>query len=88
MNVYFVLHANQFSSEVFKIMFATSYLKETTFDWVQSHVKDYFKNSKSKRKNETFQIFYNFINMTIAIKETFENKNENKMNERKLLILR
>ena len=28
MSVYFMLHANQFSSEVFKMLFATSYLKK------------------------------------------------------------
>ena len=88
MNVYFILHANQFSSEIFKMLFTTSYLKEATLDWVQSRVKDYFKNSKSKRKIETFQIFYNFINITIVIKEAFEDKNENKIKKRKLLILR
>ena len=87
-NVYFLLHTNQFSSEVFKILFASSYMRKTIFDWVQSRVKDYFKNSKSKREIETFQIFYNFINMIIIIKKVFEDKNENKMNERKLLILR
>ena len=83
-----MLHANQFSSEAFKVLFATSYLEETTFDWMQSRMKDYFKNSKSKRKIKTSQIFHNFINMTIVIKKTFEDKNENKMNERKLLILK
>ena len=88
MSVYFVMHANQFSSEAFKVLFATSYMKEAIFDWMQSRVKDYFKNSKLKRKIETFQIFYNFINLIIVIKKAFENKDENKVNEKKLLILR
>ena len=88
MSVYFMLHANQFSSETFKMLFATSYLEETTLDWVQSRVKDYFRNSKSKREIETSQIFHNFINMTIAIKKAFEDNDEDRVNERRLLILR
>ena len=88
MNVYFMLHANQFFSEAFKILFTTFYLEKTVLDWVQSRVKDYLINSKSKRKNETSQIFYNFNNMIVVIKEAFEDNDEDKMNERKLLILR
>ena len=87
MSVYFVMHANQFSSETFKVLFATSYMKKTTLDWVQSRVKDYLKNSKLERKIETSQKFYNFINLIIVIKKAFEDKNENKVSERKLLIL-
>ena len=83
-----MLHANQFSSETFKMLFATSYLEKTILDWMQSRMKDYLRNSKSKREIETFQIFHNFINMTIVIKKAFEDKNENRVNERKLLILR
>ena len=83
-----MLHANQFSSEVFKMLFATLYLKEAILDWMQSRVKDYLRISKSKKEIETFQIFHNFINMTIAIKKAFEDNDEDKMNERKLLILR
>ena len=88
MSVYFMLHANQFSSETFKMLFATSYLEEAILDWMQSRMKDYLKNSKSKREIETSQIFHNFINMTIAIKKAFENNDEDKVNERRLLILR
>ena len=88
MSVYFMLHANQFSNEVFKMLFATSYLIKTTLDWVQSRVKDYLKNLKTKRETKTSQIFHNFINMTIAIKKAFEDNDEHKVNKRKLLILR
>ena len=55
---------------------------------MQFRVKDYLISSKSERKNETFQIFYNFSNMIMIIKEAFEDSDENKMNEKKLLILR
>ena len=55
---------------------------------MQSCVKDYLINPKLERKNETFQIFYNFSNMIVIIKEAFEDNDENKMNERRLLILK
>ena len=88
MNVYFMLHANQFLSETFKILFATFYPKEAAFDWVQSRVKNYSINPKSERKSETSQIFYSFSNMIVVIKKAFEESNEDKVNKRKLLILR
>ena len=83
-----MLHANQFLSEVFKVLFATFYLEETALDWMQPCVKDYLINSKLKKKSETFQIFYNFSNMIVIIKEAFEDSDENKMNEKRLLILK
>ena len=55
---------------------------------MQSRVKDYLINSKSKRENETFQIFHNFNDMIVIIKKAFEDSDEDKMNEKKLLILR
>ena len=88
MSVYFMLHANQFLNETFKVLFATFYLKKAAFNWMHSCMKDYLINPKSKRKNETFQIFHNFSNMIVIIKKAFENNDENKMNERKLLILK
>ena len=88
MSVYFMLHANQFLRKAFKVLFATFYLEETVLDWVQLRVKDYLINSKSEKESETFQIFHNFSNMVLVIKETFENNDEDRMNERRLLILR
>ena len=88
MHVYFTLHLNQFSSEAFKILFATFYLREATLDWMQLRVKNYLNNSKSDRKEEISQIFHSFSNMIVVIKKTFEDNDEDKMIEKKLLILR
>ena len=55
---------------------------------MQSRVKDYLINSESEKKSETSQIFHNFSNMIVIIKKAFENSDEDKMNEKRLLILR
>ena len=55
---------------------------------MQSCVKDYLNNPKSDRKEEISQIFHSFSNMIVVIKEAFENNDEDKMIEKKLLILR
>ena len=88
MHVYFTLHTNQFPSEAFKILFATFYLEETVLDWVQFRVKDYLNNSKSDRQKKISQIFHSFNNMIVVIKKAFEDNDEDKMIEKKLLILK
>ena len=88
MNVYFMLHANQFLSKAFKVLFATFYLEKAAFDWVQPRVKDYLINSKSERESETSQIFHSFSNMIVIIKKAFGDSDEDKMNKKRLLILR
>ena len=88
MHVYFTLHANQFPSEAFKVLFATFYLREAALDWVQPRVKDYLNNPESDREEKIFQIFYSFSNMIVAIKEAFEDNDEDRMIEKRLLILR
>ena len=88
MSVYFILHTYQFPNEAVKVLFATLYLGGAALNWVQPRIEDYLSNPDNKREEETKQIFYNFNNLITVIKEAFGDNNEDRVTERRLIVLR
>ena len=55
---------------------------------MQPRLEDFLENDNKKQKQETQQMFYNFDNFCIYIKEIFGNQNENKTIKKQFLILK
>ena len=62
----------QFQTEN-KFMFAATYLQEDIFDWVQTHLKNFLKNSWVKQEDIINKIFDTFIEFKKHIQILFEN---------------
>ena len=77
-----------FPTEKNKILFAISYFDGTVFNWVQPRLENFLENENKKQKQEKQQMFYEFDNFYIYIKEVFRNQNENKTIEKQFLILK
>ena len=61
----------QFQTEN-EFMFAAIYLQEDTFDWVQTHLKNFLKNSQIKCEDITNKIFNQFSDFKKHIQILFE----------------
>ena len=61
----------QFQTEN-KFMFAVTYLWGDVFDWVQTHLKDFLKNSQVKHEDITNEIFNQFDDFKRHIWVLFE----------------
>ena len=61
----------QFQTEN-KFMFSAIYLQGDVFDWVQTHLKDFLKNSQTKCKDITNKIFNQFSGFKKHIQVFFE----------------
>ena len=55
-----------------KFMFAVIYLQEDIFNWVQTHLKNFLKNSWAKHENIMNEIFDQFDDFKKHIQKLFE----------------
>ena len=56
-------------------MFVATYLQEDTFDWVQTHLKNFLENSQVKHKDIMNEIFNQFSDFKKHIQKLFEDIN-------------
>ena len=56
-------------------MFAAIYLQEDVFNWVQTHLKDFLKNSQVKHEDIMNEIFNQFSGFKKHIQVLFEDIN-------------
>ena len=84
MLLHFYCFSQLFLNEKRKVLYALFYTKELTSTWTQHWVSNFLQNIVNERKNEINQIFYNFENLTIVLKEAFEIKNLKQAAEVKL----
>ena len=75
MLLYFYCFSQLFSNEKRKVLYALFYTEELALIWAQYRVSNFLQNIVNKRKNKTNQIFYDFENLTTALKKAFEIKN-------------
>ena len=68
-------------------MFAATYLQDDTFNQMQSHLKDFLKNSHSKREDNINKIFNKFSEFKKQIRIVSKEVNTKCTTERKLMSL-
>ena len=88
MFIQFMMNESQYKNEAAKILYVSSFLKESVLEWMQSRLDDYIINFHSKRKEETQQIFHHFENFVVKLKRIFENSKEKATTRRKLFKLK
>ena len=83
-----MMNESQYRNEAAKILYVSSFLKESALEWMQLKLDDYAINSHSERKEETQQIFHHFENFVVKLKRIFENSKEKAIIKRKLFKLK
>ena len=88
MFIQFMMNESQYRNELAKILYVSSFLKESALKWIQSRLDDYVINFYSKREKEIQQIFHHFENFVVKLKRIFENSEEKATTRRKLFKLK
>ena len=68
-------------------MFAATYLQNDIFDWIQSHLKDFLRNSHAKWEDIINKIFDKFSEFKKHIRIVCKDINTEYTAERKLMSL-
>ena len=85
MFIQFMMNESQYRNEAAKILYASSFLKESALEWIQSRLDDYIINPHSEREEKTQQIFHHFENFVVKLKRIFKDSEEEAITRRKLL---
>ena len=85
MFIQFMMNESQYRNEAAKILYVSSFLKESALKWMQSKLNDYAINFHSEREKKTQQIFHHFENFVVKLKRIFEDSEEKVITRRKLL---
>ncbi|KAF4426118.1 hypothetical protein F53441_14149, partial [Fusarium austroafricanum] len=90
MKAYFSLFPNGFSSPKAKMLFTVPLLQGTASNWFEPILKDYltYKHNEVAQEQETQNIFADWGNFEIALKDNFGMVNEERQAATKLIALR
>ena len=88
MSIQFMMNESQYRNEATKILYASSFLKGSALEWMQSRFDNYAINSHSEREKKTQQIFHHFENFVVKLKKIFEDSKEETIIKRELFKLK
>ena len=89
LDLYFGFNAHQFATPQDRVLYASSYLKGSAFDWFETYIRDFLdhQDQPTLMEEETRTIFNNYSEFVSKIKINFGDIDEERTAERHLQAL-